>query len=261
MKGGQTDIILKEDMEMKSETLMKHKEELEHQARSMGARFFGVADLTEAHQAIAAQGGDFLTAFPCALSVGIALSDGIVNQLPHHRKIAVARTYDCLYCTVNRSLDWIALHLSATLNEYGFQTLLIPASDTVNRDNHLGLFSHKLAAHLAGLGWIGPNCLLITPEVGPRVRWVTVLTDAPLEGGNSMANRCDGCKQCVDVCPAHAFSNRPFNPNEPREARFEANRCVEYRAKLQDEVTGVMVCGMCMYVCPYGLNKLKPNER
>ena len=27
-----------------------------------------------------------------------------------------------------------------------------------------------------GLG----NCMLITPEAGPRVRWITILTDAPL---------------------------------------------------------------------------------
>jgi len=93
-----------------------------------GARFFGVADLTVAHEAIAVQGGKFTAAFPRALSVGIALSDGIVDQLPHHREVAVARTYDYLYFTVNRSLDRIALRLSVTLNDHGFQTLLIPAS-------------------------------------------------------------------------------------------------------------------------------------
>jgi hypothetical protein len=32
--------------------------------------------------------------------VGIALSDGIVDQLPRHKEAAVARTYDYLYYTV-----------------------------------------------------------------------------------------------------------------------------------------------------------------
>jgi len=69
---------------------------LERQARSMGARFFGVADLTAAQEAIVAQGGEFLAAFPRALAVGIALSDTIVDQLPRHKELAVARTYDYL---------------------------------------------------------------------------------------------------------------------------------------------------------------------
>jgi epoxyqueuosine reductase len=231
---------------------MRLQRKLERQARVMGARFFGVADLTVAQEAIVAQGGEFLAAYPRALSVGIALSDGIVDQLPRHKEVAVARTYDYLYYTVNRSLDRIALRLSITLNRQGFQTLLIPASDTVDDENPLGLFSHKLAARLAGLGWIGPSCLLVTPEVGPRVRWVTVLTDAPLEAGSLVSNQCGDCQRCVEACPPRAFTGRPFDPGEPREARFDVRRCQEYRIHLRDEVTGARTCGMCVYVCPYG---------
>jgi epoxyqueuosine reductase len=226
--------------------------ELERQPRNMGARFFGVADLTVAQEAIVAQGGEFLAAYPRALAVGIALSDGIVDQLPRHKEVAVARTYDHLYDTVNWSLDRIALRLGVTLNGQGFRTLLIPASDRVDDENLLGLFSHKLAARLAGLGWIGPSCLLVTPEVGPRVRWVTVLTDAPLEPGNPLADQCGDCQRCVEACPAQAFTGRPFDPGEPREARFDVHRCQEYRIHLRDEVSGVRTCGMCVYVCPYG---------
>jgi epoxyqueuosine reductase len=231
---------------------MTLQKELEHQARGMGARFFGVSDLTVAQEAIVAQGGEFLAAYPYALSVGVALSDGIVDQLPRHKEVAVAHTYDHFYDTVNWSLDRIALRLSVTLNEHGFRTLLIPASDRVDDENLLGLFSHKLAARLAGLGWIGPSCLLVTPEVGPRVRWATVLTGAPLEAGRPIPDQCDNCQRCVEACPPRAFSGRPFDPGEPREARFDAHRCEEYRAHLRDEVTGVRTCGMCVYVCPHG---------
>jgi len=231
---------------------MRLQRKLERQARVMGTRLFGVADLTVAQEAIVAQGGEFLAAYPRALSVGIALSDGIVDQLPRHKEAAVARTYDYLSYTVNRFLDRIALRLSITLNRQGFQTLLIPASDRVDDENLQGLFSHKLAARLAGLGWIGPSCLLITPEVGPRVRWVTVLTGAPLEVGHPLSNQCGDCQRCVEACPPQAFTGRPFDPGEPREARFDVHRCQEYRIHLQDEVTGARVCGMCVYVCPYG---------
>lgn len=225
---------------------------LEHRAREMGARFFGVADLGVAREAIVAQGGEFLSAFPRALSMGIALNDGIVDQLPRHKEAEVARTYDSLYHTVNGSLNRIALRLSTVLNESGFRTLLIPATGWANDEKVQGLFSHKMAARLAGLGWIGPSCLLITPEMGPRVRWVTVLADAPLKAGTPVANRCDDCRQCVEACPPKAFTGRPFDPREPREARFDVHRCLEYRIHLRDKVTGVKICGMCVHICPFG---------
>jgi epoxyqueuosine reductase len=231
---------------------MTLQKDLERQARDMGARFFGVADLTVAQEFIVAQGGEFLATYPRALAVGIALNDGIVDQLPRHKEVAAARTYDRLFDTVNWSLDRIALRLSVALNEHGFRTVLIPASDRVDDEDLLGLFSHKLAARLAGLGWIGPSCLLVTPEIGPRVRWVTVLTDASLEAGNPISDQCGDCQRCVEACPPQAFTGRPFDPGEPREARFDVRRCQEYRIHLRDEVSGVRTCGMCVYVCPHG---------
>jgi epoxyqueuosine reductase QueG len=237
---------------MESEKLRTICEQLEKRAIDMGARFFGVADLTEAHATIVEQGGDFLSVFPRSISLGIALNDSIVDQLPRHREVGVARTYDYLYYTVNQSLDRIALNLSIILNEKGFQTLLIPASDTIDNEKVHGLFSHKLSARLAGLGWIGPSCLLVTPELGPRVRWVTVLTDALLEPNNPIPNQCGECQECVEACPPKAFTGRPFEPSESREARFNVQRCIDYRIYLKNKVTGVRVCGMCVHVCPVG---------
>lgn len=226
--------------------------QLENRATSMGAQFFGVADLTEALETIVEQGGDFLAAFPRSISLGIALNDSIVDQLSRHKEVGVARTYDYLYYTVNQSLDRIALHLSSILNVNGFQTLLIPASDTIDSKKVHGLFSHKLSARLAGLGWIGPSCLLITPELGPRARWVTILTDALLEASNPIPNQCGECQKCVEACPPKAFTGRSFDSSESREARFNVQRCIDYRIHLKNKVTGVRVCGMCVHVCPVG---------
>jgi hypothetical protein len=61
--------------------------------------------------------------------------------------------------------------------------------------------AHKLAAHLAGLGWIGKSCLLLTEQFGPRVRFVSVLTDAPLEAGSPLDKPCGKCQVCIDACP------------------------------------------------------------
>jgi epoxyqueuosine reductase len=100
----------------------------------------------------------------------------------------------------------------------------------VVRDRELGLFSHKLVAHLAGLGWIGKSCLLVTLEVGPRVRWASVLTDAPLMAGEPLEERCGECRGCVEVCPVGAFSGRSFFSDEPRAARLDVFKCRYYHS-------------------------------
>lgn len=244
--------IIQVNMGLKPAQLQKVKKQLGGTAIGLGARFFGVADLTGAVETIVDQGGDYLAAYPRALSIGIAMADGIVDQLPRHKEIDVARTYDYLYYTVNRSLDRIALRLSVVLNTYGFKTFLIPASDKIDDAKMQGLFSQKLAARLAGLGWIGPSCLLITPETGPRARWVTVLTDAPLEAGAPIKSQCGDCQKCVAACPPKAFTGRYFDPAEHRDARFIVQRCDDYRRHLKSKVTGTRTCGMCVHVCPFG---------
>jgi len=109
-----------------------------------------------------------------------------------------------------------------------------------------------LAAHLAGLGWIGKSALLITPEHGPRVRWGTVLTDAPLVAGTPMDEMCRDCDECVIGCPAHAFTGQAFDRPRPRSEIFAAEACYHY---LRERETLHNACGMCVYICPFGKRK------
>ena len=119
-------------------------------------------------------------------------------------------------------------------------------------ENICGIFSQKLAAHLADLGWIGKSCLLITSDHGPRVRWVSILTDAPLyPTGSPMEPRCGDCTACVDICPQHTFTGRIFYEDEPREARFDAAACDQYFREMEKK-KGVAICGLCLYICPHG---------
>jgi epoxyqueuosine reductase QueG len=108
-----------------------------------------------------------------------------------------------------------------------------------------------IAVDLAGLGWIGKSCLLVTPEAGPRVRWASILTDAPLTPGQPMDERCGECEVCVEACPPQALTNRNFVPDEPREVRYDAHACNAYQRDSKDLVE-VRICGMCVYTCPYG---------
>jgi len=55
----------------------------------------------------------------------------------------------------------------------------------------------------------------------------------------------------VDICPQNVFSGRIFHEDEPREARFNAAACDQYFREMEKEKS-VVVCGLCLYVCPYG---------
>lgn len=67
----------------------------------------------------------------------------------------------------------------------------------------------KDAAVLAGLGCIGRNNLILTPEFGPRHRLRVLLTDLDLPSmGPSEYDPCDGCAApCRDACPREAFGD------------------------------------------------------
>ena len=61
---------------------MDINEKLRAITESWGADFYGVADLAPAHDAILEQSGPVVAAYPRAISVGIALPNAIVHQLP-----------------------------------------------------------------------------------------------------------------------------------------------------------------------------------
>ncbi|MCU0630380.1 MAG: 4Fe-4S dicluster domain-containing protein [Methanoregulaceae archaeon] len=221
-------------------------------ATSLDADYFGIADLSSAHDVILAQGGERVARYPRAIAIGMVLQDNIVNLLPEDDPAAAILYRHNCYDVVNNALDQVGLRVANTLQRAGFNTFPVPASKRTDEDRICGIFSQKLAAHLAGLGWIGKSCLLVTPDHGPRVRWVTVLTDAPLRPtGSPVEEQCGECTACVDICPQQAFTGRPFSRYELREARFDAAACDRYFRESENS-RGVAVCGLCLYVCPYG---------
>ena len=221
-------------------------------ALSLGADYFGIADLSSAHDAILAQGGERVARYPMAIAIGIGLQDSLVDLLrdkdPEGAIVYKHNSYD----VINQMLDQIGIRVANELQRAGHSAFPVPASKRTDDENICGIFSQKLAAHLAGLGWIGKSCLLITPDHGPRVRWVSILTDAPLHPtGSPIEPRCGDCTACVNICPQHAFTGRIFYEAEPREARFDAVACDGYFREMEKKKS-VAVCGLCLYVCPYG---------
>lgn len=217
------------------------------------ATYVGVANLSLAHDAILEQGDPVMAGYPYSISLGIAMPNDIVDQLPNRSSRLVAVNYkQHSYHTINLRLDAMASVIGSFLQRNGYGVMPIPVAEHYDHERLCAAFSHKLGAHLAGLGWIGKSCLLITPEHGPRVRWTSVLTDAPLQPtGHPMEQKCGNCTECVDICPAKVFTGRTFHENEPREARYDAKKCEGYFTEMREKHQ-VDVCGMCVYICPWG---------
>ena len=70
----------------------------------------------------------------------------------------------------------------------------------------------RLAAVEAGLGTLGLNTMLLTPEFGPRVHLGGILTDQALEEGRPLERElCLGlaeCGRCAAICPEDAIPRR-----------------------------------------------------
>jgi epoxyqueuosine reductase QueG len=229
---------------------------LEAKARELGATYFGAADLSAARQGpLPPYEQRLVREFPFAVSVGVPLLPSVVDRLGDQSDVnSLLNYYFHYYEVVNSLINQITLRLSHMLDGAGYAALPIPATLVVDTDNSYGVFSNKLAASLSGLGWIGKNCLLITPDRGPRVRWGTILTDAPLSCGQMVAQRCGSCTICVEACPAEAFSGRNFDPAEGREMRMTPERCCDFEDTRRRQL-GYPICGMCMYICPWGRDK------
>ncbi len=217
--------------------------ELESFARERGADLFGVADLSGARDLLNSRGGP-AAEFPMAVSMAMCLNDAIVDAHDPAEGLRESIYWHHIYGVVTPALDVLAFDVSRWLTRRHFRTMTVPGSTPYDTKLLEGVVSHKLPAHLAGLGWIGKNCLLLTSAFGPRVRLVTVLTDAPLEAGSPMDRLCGSCRICVDACPADALSGTEFSPEDDREVLFDAFECSEFRRE--------HACGRCVSSCPVG---------
>jgi len=110
----------------------------------------------------------------------------------------------------------------------------------------------------AGLGELGRNGLLITPQYGPRVRLCKVFTDLPLDSDKpiefGVKDFCKKCKLCAKNCKADAISM----DDEPN---FEVTCRSNNAGALKWYVNGELCyqfwcengidCSTCVSVCPY----------
>jgi epoxyqueuosine reductase QueG len=226
---------------------------LKQKILSWGADLVGVAD-PELLKAIPTQPRNLLKPYRHAVSIGVSLPVAAFEMIVDQP----TPIYNAIYQTANRLLDDIAFKTASTLQQDGYLSLPVPASQIIDRENLCGAISHKAVARIAGIGWQGKNLLLITPRFGSRVRLVTVLTDAPLDADGPIKNRCGKCTSCQDACPAEAI--RGINTEDHYQSRNEAlhfQRCADKLMQEFAALPGVEapICGICIKVCPFGRKK------
>lgn len=192
-----------------------------------------------------------------ATIVGFALvKDALTDDIAHLQRavsIGVDRnlneeTIKLLIGLQKKTLDY--------LKRNGYRYLCIPPDSDRIKGTFVSrlypLFTHKIAATSAGMGWIGKNGLLINPDFGPRLSLATVLTDAPLEAGKPIeSSRCGDCKLCVEFCPSHAITGNEWSRNVPFPELIRFDDCSSHK-KRSRAVNGKPNCGLCINICPYG---------
>lgn len=136
----------------------------------LGAAKVGIADLALLRE-IDCEPADLLSNSKAAIAV--KLPNAAFEQLPN----APTPLYAQVYLNANALLDQIALRLCAFIEQLGYDALPIPASQPLDMKEFRPHLSSKAVANAASLGWPGKSLLIVTPEYGPRVRLVTVLTD------------------------------------------------------------------------------------
>ncbi|MDO8691573.1 MAG: 4Fe-4S binding protein [Dehalococcoidia bacterium] len=163
-----------------------------------------------------------------------------------------------------RNLTWGMTYLNFKMNEicyevtkyiedrgnvalpsfFVYQTFVGPRSEYFNAILDTKWFSYIIAGAQAGVGEVGMNGLLLTPEFGPKVRLTAVITDAVITPDpKTKGDLCPGisCNLCAEACPVGAIS--VDGVDKPK--------CHGYNDAHQ-EVLGYSYCGMCIRACPAG---------
>ena len=110
----------------------------------------------------------------------------------------------------------------------------------------------------AGLGWIGRQSLLVTPEYGTYVLLGELVLNAEVDEYDKPLERvgCGECRRCIDACPTGAI----VKPMTIDTSRCISCHTIEAQPNSNINLNGwIFGCDECQNCCPY--NKIaKPHN-
>lgn len=152
-----------------------------------------------------------------AIIVTMEMDNNIVGKGTGQENMnEIMRTYDGLGQVVNRIADF--------LREQGYNCHASPAFG--------GDINTVPAAQAAGLGYIGHNGILVSPEYGSCLRLAAVFVDIdnlPIPEKNEyewIADFCNSCNRCVEKCPAQAIYREPHFNDKGGRVYIDPIKCV-----------------------------------
>jgi epoxyqueuosine reductase QueG len=193
-----------------------------------------------------------------AISIAMKLDDSIINSINKGPTLQYFEHYNYVNDTLGKQINEISKKLTL-LNIINLPILPTVNDSELPEDYYVKMrmpFSHKMAATLAGLGWIGKTDLLITKKFGPRVRLATILLKDKIDqtGTPITESQCGDCDICVEACPAQAASGKLWNNTIDRDLFYSPFKCREYcrEQSLKNLNKKISLCGICVSVCPRG---------
>lgn len=114
-----------------------------------------------------------------------------------------------------------------------------------------GPLSDRAVARRAGIGWVGKNGSIISPEYGSFIVLGEIITNIEFEADSPLENQCGECTKCIDACPGNAIIG---------EGKIYAKKCLSYQTQLKDEISEqyreklgnrLFGCDTCQIVCKF----------